>query len=91
MISFLCFSTGKPHLLASQPSLEVSIPGTSTHKLSVIGDYVLYRVGVPRNVPAHMDALTSIYLLAWKEGWISEVRLYPTPSGLDPPRSRCQP
>jgi hypothetical protein len=80
MISFLCFSTGKPHPLASQPNLEVSVSGTFSHKLSVIGDYILYRVGVPTNVPGHMDALCGIYLVAWKEGWVSEVRLYRTPS-----------
>jgi hypothetical protein len=80
MISFLCFSTGKPHPLASQPNLEVPGSGVFGDGLLVIGDYILYRVGVPRDLPVHIDALCGIYLVAWKEGWVSEVRLYPTPS-----------
>ena len=79
MISFLCFSTGKSHPLASQPNLEVSVFGTIIYEVSVIEDYILYRVGMPRNVPVHMDAVCGIYLVGWKEGWVSEVRLYPTP------------
>lgn len=75
-ISFLEFSTGKPHPLASQPKLEVSVSGPAAHNLSdatVIGDYILYRIGPSREVV--YDSLCGIYLVAWKEGWVSQVRL----------------
>ena len=71
------FSTGKPHPLAAEPKLEISVTGAAEHNLSdteVIGNYILYWVG----------ALCGIYLVAWKEGWVSEVRRCPTPS--TPPR-----
>lgn len=71
MINFLCFSTGKPHPLASQPNLEISVSRAFRHELSVIGDYILYRV-----IPEYTNSLSGIYLVAWKEGWVSEVRLY---------------
>ena len=75
-ISLLQFGTGEPHPLASQPRLEVSISGAAAYNLSdtiVIGDYVLYWVGAPHdNV---RGSLCGIYLIAWKEGWVSEVRL----------------
>jgi hypothetical protein len=74
----LQFSTGEPHPLASQPKLEVSVSGSAARNLSdstVIGDYILYWVGAPHdNV---LDSLYGIYLVAWKEGWVSEVRLVP--------------
>jgi len=44
------FSTGKPHPLASRPTLELTVPGASVYNVSdaeVIGDYILYWVGDP--------------------------------------------
>ena len=75
------FSTGKPHPLASEPKLEISVTGAAAHNLSdteVIGDYILYWVGAPMYARSHEGTLCSIYLVAWKEGWVSEVRLCPT-------------
>ena len=76
------FSTGKPHPLAAEPKLEISVTGAAAHNLSdteVIGDYILYWVGAPMYSRTHEGTLCSIYLIAWKEGWVSEVRLCPTP------------
>jgi hypothetical protein len=77
------FSTGKPHPLASKPSLEMTVTAAAAHNLSdteVIGDYILYWVGSPMYYSRyHEGTLCSIYLIAWKEGWVSEVRLRPTP------------
>ncbi len=81
------FSTGEPHPLASEPKLEISVTGAAAHNLSdteVIGDYILYWVGAPMYSRTHEGTLCSIYLVAWKEGWVSEVRLCPIPS--TPPR-----
>jgi hypothetical protein len=76
----LQFNTGEPHPLASQPKLEVSVSGSAADNLSdttVIGDYILYWVGAPDD--DGRGSLCGIYLVAWKEGWVSEVRLaYPT-------------
>jgi hypothetical protein len=82
----MCFSTGKPHPLASEQKLEISVAGAAAHNLSdteVIGDYILYWVGTPTPIPSgtYEDSLCSIYLVAWKEGWVSEVR---PPYTLDP-------
>jgi hypothetical protein len=74
----LQFSTGEPHPLASQHKLEVSISGSGAHILSettVIGDYILYWVGAPHDIV--LGSLCGIYLVAWKEGWVSKVRLCP--------------
>jgi hypothetical protein len=71
------FSTGKPHPLASKPTLEMTVTGEAAHNLSdteVIGDYILYWVGAPMYSEFHEGTLCSIYLVAWKEGWVSEVR-----------------
>lgn len=81
-ISPLQFSTGEPHPLASQPKLEISLHDPSTFDLSmmdmtVIGDYALYWIA-----DRVESSLRCIYLVAWKEGWISEVRL-PTPTHFD--------
>jgi hypothetical protein len=76
------FNTGKPHPLASQPSLEVTVAGASAYNLSdteVIGDYILYWVGSPVfSHHANEGTLSNIYLVAWKEGWVSEVSPRPT-------------
>jgi hypothetical protein len=80
------FSTGEPHPLASEPKFEISVTGAAAHNLSdteVIGDYILYWVGAPMYSRAHEGTLCTIYLVAWKEGWVSEVRLCPIPSTLD--------
>jgi hypothetical protein len=76
-ISPLQFSTGEPHPLASQPKLEVSVSDSADYNLSdmtIIGDYILYWVGAPHD---GQGSLCGIYLVAWKEGWVSEVRLCP--------------
>jgi hypothetical protein len=78
----MCFSTGKPHPLASVPKFEMSVTGAAAHNLSnteVIGDYILYWVGAPMYNRTHEGSLCTIYLIAWKEGWVSEVRLCPHP------------
>jgi hypothetical protein len=70
------FKTGKPHPLASRPSLEVTVAGASAYNLSdteVIGDYILYWVGNPMPSHTNESTLSTIYLVAWKEGWVSEV------------------
>ena len=72
------FSTGKPHPLASRPMLEISVPGASAYNVSdteVIGDYILYWVGDPTVTRQNEGTLCTIYLVAWKEGWVKEVRL----------------
>ena len=71
------FSTGSPHPLASRPTLEFTAAGASAYNLSdteVIGDYILYWVGAPLITRAHDGSLCTIYLVAWKEGWVKEVR-----------------
>ncbi|KAI9454182.1 hypothetical protein F5148DRAFT_445625 [Russula earlei] len=71
------FSTGKPHPLASRPTLEVGVAGASAYNLSdteVIGDYILYWVGAPMLTRNHDGTLCNIYLVAWKEGWVTELR-----------------
>jgi hypothetical protein len=40
--------------------------------MTVIGDYILYWVGEPRHI---VGSLCHMYLVAWKEGWVSEVCL----------------
>lgn len=78
----LFFSTGKRHPLAVRQKIEVSVSGAAAHNLSnavVIGDFVLYTVGTPVfNPTANKDSICGFYLIAWKEGWASEVRLCPT-------------
>ena len=72
------FNTGEPHPLASEPKFEMTVLGIAAHNLSdtkVIGDYILYWVGTPMYSRSPKDSLCSIYLIAWKEGWVSEVRL----------------
>jgi hypothetical protein len=41
----------------------------------VIGDLILYRVEAPIFSDTHKSTLYSIYLVVWKEGWVSEVRM----------------
>ncbi len=75
------FSTGEPHPLASGPKLEVSVSRAAAGNLSeamVIGDYILYWVGAPISSDTEKATLCSIYLVAWKEGWVSKVRPCPT-------------
>jgi hypothetical protein len=76
------FSTGEPHPLAFRPKLEVSVSRVAVDNLSeamVIGDYILYWVGAPIFPRTNEGStLCSIYLVAWKEGWVSEVRPCPT-------------
>lgn len=71
------FNTGEPHPLASKSKLEVNVSRVAVHNLSeamVIGDYILYYVGAPVFAETHeQTTLCSIYLVAWKEGWVSEV------------------
>jgi hypothetical protein len=78
----LLFSTGKRHPLAVRQKFEVHVSGAAAHNLSnavVIGDFLLYLVGTPMfNPTTNKDSICGIYLIAWKEGWVSEVRLYPT-------------
>jgi hypothetical protein len=74
----MLFSTGKPHPLASRPTLELTVAGESAFNLSdteVIGDYILYWVGARRFSRRNESKLCTIYLIAWKEGWVTEVRL----------------
>ena len=88
----MLFSTGEPHPLASEPKLEISVTGAAAHNLSdteVIGDYILYWVGAPMYSRTHEGTLCTIFLVAWKEGWASEVRLTPTLS--TPPRYQPKP
>ncbi len=76
------FNTGEPHLLASRLNLEVTVSRVAAHNLSeamVIGDYILYWVGAPTvSVTYEKTTLCNIYLVAWKEGWVSEVCICPT-------------
>ena len=80
-ISPMWFGTGEPHSLASRPTLEVSVSRAAAGNLSeamVIGDYILYWVGAPIISATHEGStLCTIYLVAWKEGWVSEVRTCP--------------
>ncbi|KAI0294199.1 hypothetical protein BC826DRAFT_1104786 [Russula brevipes] len=71
------FGTGKPHPLASRPTLEVAVAGASAYNLSdteVIGDYILFWVGGPIYAHTQDGTLCNIYLVAWKEGWVTELR-----------------
>lgn len=79
----LLFTTGKRHPLAIRQKFEVHVSGAAAHNLSnaavVIRDFVLYSVGTPMfNPTTNKDSICGIYLIAWKEGWTSEVRLCPT-------------
>jgi hypothetical protein len=71
------FNTGEPHPLASRLKLEVTVSHAAVHNLSeamVIGDYILYWVGSSIFSETHeKPTLCNIYLVAWKEGWVSEV------------------
>jgi hypothetical protein len=72
------FSTGKPHPLASRPTFDISVPGASAYNVSdteVIGDYILYWVGDQSGYRPREGTLCTIYLIAWKEGRVEEVRL----------------
>ena len=76
-ISPMWFGTGKPHPLASKSTLEMTVTGVAAHNLSdteVIGDYILYWVGAPMYSRYHEGTLCTIFLVAWKEGWVTEVR-----------------
>ena len=79
----LLFNTGKRHPLASKQKFEVFVNGAAAHNLSnavVIKDFVLYSVGTPMfNPTTNKDSICGIHLIAWKEGWTSEVRFCPTP------------
>ena len=81
-ISPMLFNTGKPHPLASRSIMKVIVSRAAALNLSeamVIGDYVLYWVGVPSFSEIHdKTTLCDIYLVAWKEGWISKVCIRPT-------------
>ncbi|KAF8502735.1 hypothetical protein F5888DRAFT_1631828 [Russula emetica] len=74
----LLFTTGKRHPLASRQKFEVLVSGAAAHNLSnavVIKDFVLYWVGTPMfNPTTNKDSICGIYLIAWKEGWASELR-----------------
>lgn len=74
----LLFSTGERHPLASRKKFEVLVSGAAAHNLSnavVIGDFVLYSVGTPTfNPTTNKDSICGICLIAWKEGWTSELR-----------------
>jgi hypothetical protein len=73
----MSFNTGEPHPLASRLKLEVTVSRAAARNLSeamVIGDYILYWVGAPTvSVTYEKTTLCKIYLVAWKEGWVSEV------------------
>jgi hypothetical protein len=78
-ISPMWFYTGEPHPLASRLKLEVAVSRAAALNLSyatVIGDYILYCVGASEFSEIH--GLCNIYLVAWKEGYISEVCICPT-------------
>jgi hypothetical protein len=75
----MSFSTGKPHPLASRPTLELMVAGAPGYNLhynvsnaEVIGDYTLCWV---RDLHTLSYTLSAIYLIAWKEGRVTEVRL----------------
>jgi len=57
--------------------LEIGISRVAAHNLSesmVIGNYVLYWVGASTFSEIHeKTTLCNIYLVAWKEGWVSKV------------------
>ena len=76
------FNTGEPHPLASRLELEVTVSRAAAHNLSgatVIGDYILYWVGASEFSEIHeQTTLCNIYLVAWKDGWTSEVCIRPT-------------
>ena len=81
----MSFDTGEPHPLASRrPQLKMELPvfREAAHNLlyaTVIGDYILYWVGVSIFSDIHeKTTLCNIYLVAWTEGWISEVCICPT-------------
>jgi hypothetical protein len=64
--------------LASRPTIEITVAGASAYNVSdteVIGDYILYWVGDPMVTQRSEGTLCTIYLIAWKEGWVAEVRL----------------
>jgi hypothetical protein len=73
----LLFSSGKRHPLASRQKFEVLVSGAAAHNLSdgvIIRDFVLYSVGTPMfNPTTNKDSICGIHLIAWKEGWVSEV------------------
>jgi hypothetical protein len=77
-ISPMWFNTGEPHPLASRLKLEVTVSHAAVHNLSeamVIGDYILYWVGSSIFSETHeKPTLCNIFLVAWKEGWVSELR-----------------
>src|SRR6266436_3901548 len=78
MISPLWINTGEPHPLASRSKLETIVSDAALRNLSdamVLGDYVLYWVGASIS---ETHTLCNIYLVAWKEGWISNVCICPT-------------
>ena len=86
MISPLWFNTGEPHPLASESKLEVTVSRAAVlilpenNQAIVIGDYILYWVA-PLFSETHENTNTSlshIYLVAWKDGWTSEVCICPT-------------
>ena len=62
--------------------MELVLPHSAIHNLSesmVLGDYVLYWVGDPMRPETHeKSTLCDIYIVAWKEGWVSEVCICPT-------------
>jgi hypothetical protein len=76
------FNTGEPHPLASRLKLEFTVSRAAAHNLSeaiVIGDYILYCVGASTFSETYeKTTLCNIYLIAWKEGWVSEVCICPT-------------
>jgi len=74
--------------LASRPTLDISVAGASAYNVSdteVIGDYILYWVGDPMVTRQNEGTLCTIYLVAWKEGWVKEVRA----SAVRYPASMC--
>lgn len=77
-INPMWFNTGEPHPLASRLKLEVTVSHAAVHNLSeaiVIGDYILYWVGASIFSDIYQKTtLCNIYLVAWKEGWVSELR-----------------
>ena len=81
-ISPMWFNTGEPHPLASRLELQIAVSHAAAHNLSeamVIGDYILYWVGAPIfSETFENTTLCNIYLIAWKEGWVSEVCICPT-------------
>ena len=81
MITPMSFDTGERHPLASKSKLKVAVSHAAIHNLSeamVIGDYILYWVGASIFSEIHENnTLCNIYLVAWKEGWISEVCICP--------------